>query len=82
MFTMLKKHAVAQHQELHGDKEHLSDNFLSSLVYRYMVAKDYNYKECYDHITEYLAWEKRLSEKYTLLDFERYHKNDVLCLLF
>lgn len=56
MFTHLRKHAIAHHRELHGDKEHLSDLALSSLAYRYMVAKEYNYKECYDHITEYLKW--------------------------
>ncbi len=58
---MLRKHAITVHREVHNDKEHLSDLALSSLTYRYMIAKDFNYKECYEHITEYMKWEKELA---------------------
>jgi hypothetical protein len=50
MFTTLKKHATLVHKELHGDTEHLSEAALSSLAYRYMVAKEHDYTEAHEQI--------------------------------
>lgn len=81
MFNSFRKHAVLQHKELYGEEEHLSDNAISSLTYRYMIAKEFNPKEILEHITSYLKWEKNMSESYNLLMFEHFHSIDVLLFL-
>ena len=39
MFTAIKKHTVKEYKQIHGESDHFNDQDLSSLTYRYMVAK-------------------------------------------
>lgn len=59
----------------------MSDNAISSLTYRYMIAKEFNPKEILEHITSYLKWEKNMSESYNLLMFEHFHSIDFYSFL-
>ena len=45
MYSSLRKHTLQQQKELYDSEEHLSDNAISSLTYRYMIAKEFNPKE-------------------------------------
>lgn len=44
MFSTLKKHVVSYYNSIHSEPAH-PDHFLSNLICRYMVAKEYNHKE-------------------------------------
>ena len=69
MFIQLRKYTLNQHQLLYGTEPHFSELAINSLAYRYMIAKEYNLKECQDLIINYLKWEKTLSESFNLVMF-------------
>ena len=76
-FTQVRRQAARQYEEVNSGEKRHSDEFLNNLVCRYMVAKEYNYKEVLEHTLAYIKGEHGLAQSYDLTSFRQFHEKDV-----